>query len=382
VIPLLLILLATAAAAVLAYGTHPALAESARGLGTIMLTRRLEWPLITFALLLCVALLGLVIANRRRAWWLIGLAPVLALFVHRFSPLHGEKLYMLDEPAFVASTEQNFVADDAWVVGILFEDQAYALPLAALYRTPVVFITDYDKRMVLFWSPRANRAVPMQITREFKARDLEFVSTPADTILLFDRRLGQFIVALTGKTPQGEKPSGLGAAVPVVTTPYGLWRNVHPQTKVLQAYEAPDAPSGPVLPSDAGMLISGAPAETRIALLGTDPPVAVVADKVGADPQNITAGETRVLLLRDPHTHRIRAFDRRVEDLFPSFRLATKLSVPEASLADSDSNSLWNLSGKALTGDLKDKQLREITVEDNLYWGPMKTWYPKLVLLQ
>jgi hypothetical protein len=136
------------------------------------------------------------------------------------------------------------------------------------------------------------------------------------------------------------------------------------------------------MPSDAGMLISGALAETRIALLGTDPPVAIAADKVGADPQNITAGETRVLLLRDPHSRRIRAFDRRVDDLFPTFRLATKQSVPEASLADSDSNSLWNLSGKALTGDLKDKQLREITVEDNLYWGPMKYWFPKLVLLQ
>ena len=73
---------------------------------------------------------------------------------------------------------------------------------------------------------------------------------------------------------------------------------------------------------------------------------------------------------------------RKVDDLFPNFKIATKHNVPEASLSDSDSNSLWSISGKALTGDLKDRQLREITVEDNLYWGPMKYWYPELVLLQ
>ena len=51
----------------------------------ITLARRLQWPLIVLSMMACLGLIGLVITAKRRAWWLIGLAPVLALFAHRFA---------------------------------------------------------------------------------------------------------------------------------------------------------------------------------------------------------------------------------------------------------------------------------------------------------
>ena len=68
ILPILLLLLSTGAAALLALGTHPDLAYHAHGLACIMLTRRLEWPLVLLALLPCVGVLLLVISGKKRVW--------------------------------------------------------------------------------------------------------------------------------------------------------------------------------------------------------------------------------------------------------------------------------------------------------------------------
>jgi hypothetical protein len=380
-LPLLLIGLATGAAAIMAYGTHPSLAQHARGLEIIMATRRLEWPLITLALVLSIALLVLVISGRRRAWWLIGLAPILALFVHRFAPFHGPKLFILDSPRFVTAEQMPAMRDDAWIVGVVFADQPYALPYSMLYSTPVVFITDYDRRLLLMWSARANPAIAFTISREFKSRDLQIVTTPADTLLLFDRRLGQFIVALTGQTAQGERPTGINQQVPTTKTTWSNWRKLHPGTKLLCGYESRGAPAAPIRTSNPEQLIDGAPAGTVVVMVHALPPLAVPTESAGNDALNVMSGLTPILLLRDPSTQRMRAFERRVqEDLFPRFAARTNRRLPDAALVDGDSNSLWTLSGKAIDGPLKGAQLRELIVEEDLYWGPMKRWYPTLTL--
>src|SRR5689334_11792725 len=99
----------------MAYGTHPDWAQFEYGLPVIMLARRLQWPLVALSLILCIALIALVIAGKRRAWWLIGLAPVLALFMHRFTKGPAVQFAVLDEPAFVAAAQASFVGDEDYV---------------------------------------------------------------------------------------------------------------------------------------------------------------------------------------------------------------------------------------------------------------------------
>jgi len=382
-LPLLLIALATGAATIIAYGTHPGLASSpTRGLEYIMLARRLDWPLIVFSLALCMALLGLVISGRRRAWWLIGLAPVLALFVQRFAPSRGlDRLYILENPVFVDASQAR-LPDDAWIVGVVFEDQAYALPYAMLYSSPVVFITDYDKRMMLLWSGPANRAVAYTVTRDLKPRDLEIVSAPLDTLLLLNRRLGQFIVALTGMTVDGQKPVGLGQPLPTVKTTWSIWRRAQPATRLLHAYQHRDAPAAPLKPRAVRGMIDGLPSHTPVAVVATSPPLAIAPDSVTAGkPLNTLAGHTRLLLVRDPLTARLRGFDRQVnEDLFPTFVAQTDPRRRNVALVDSDSNSLWTIDGRCIDGPLAGQRLREIPVEQDVYWAVIKTWCPQLHL--
>src|SRR5687768_5152856 len=65
-LPIGLLLLAALPAAVVAYGTDPSWARVAAGLDVILLSRRLQWPMVALSLAACVALIGLVIAGRRR----------------------------------------------------------------------------------------------------------------------------------------------------------------------------------------------------------------------------------------------------------------------------------------------------------------------------
>ena len=51
-------------------------------------------------------------------------------------------------------------------------------------------------------------------------------------------------------------------------------------------------------------------------------------------------------------------------------------------MTDPDSNSWWTIDGKAIDGPLKGAQLKELPVEEDLYWGAMKFWYPQTLLVK
>src|SRR5205814_476482 len=161
------------------YGVSPALAQYSHGLQVIMLARRLQWPLVSLSIILCLVLLVLVISGKRRAWWLIGLGPVLALFAHRFATSAQNQFSVIENPPIVSIDEASFLHDDDWVVGVNFDDQAYAFPYAQLYATPVVIHTAREKRMMLMWSPLANFARAALVDRDLHARELDIVSMPA-----------------------------------------------------------------------------------------------------------------------------------------------------------------------------------------------------------
>lgn len=381
-LPLLLSLLATLAAAAMAYGTDPRWIEHPWGLGLIVLSRRLQWPLVAVALVLCLALLALVISGKRRAWWLIALAPVLALFVHRFMTAPTTRYAVLDEPAFVSAAEATHVRDDDQVVGVIFNDQPYAYPYAALWAAPVIVQSDRERRMLLIWSAYANAATPLEVSREMKARDLDIVCDPADSLLVYNARTGQFLVGLSGKTPKGDKPVGVEQMLLSTTQTWKQWRAAHPETRVL----------GPVVASSRGPTAPLAPrlatpnAKLPVTLMSHDnAQLAIRCDDIGAAPLNLRIGDTPVVVFRDRVTGRIRAFDRRLEpDLIPQFRLPRDAKQKEKGVAvvDSDTNTGWSARGVAVDGskDWRGKRLTAVDVREDVYLGPAQFWFRDLKL--
>lgn len=389
VLPLIVIGLDVFFAAIMAYGTHPNLAQFSHGLDLILISRRFQWLLVAAAMLLAIILIAMVVSAKRRAWWLIGLAPVLALFFHRFSTDSFRALEIIENPTFITAQQAGMIRDEDEVVGLIFADVAYAYPYAALFAGPVVIQSDHDRRMILFWSCFANRAQAFEITRELKGRDLEIVSMPANALLVYNSRLGQFINGLTGLTQPlgrqlGDKPAGVRDPIRTWKTSWSTWRSLHPQTLVLQSSRPlAHAPTAPVLPH---YKLPREPGESsnnlRIAMIQTLPPLALPENAIADKPLNLTAAGQTVLVYRDPRSGALRAFDRRIEqDLFLRFVLNTDTRRPKAFVVDTATNTAWNSDGTALDGTRKGAKLTPIPTDDSLYWPVMKYWYPDLSII-
>lgn len=390
-LPLIFITLATIASAIMAYGTHPNWAQYPQGLEIIVWSRKLQWPLIAFAILMCLGLLAMIVTGKRRAWWLIGLGPIVALFAHKFHLQPGAGLGVSDNPALVAADKAVFLADDTYVVGVVFEGQTYAFPYPSLFNSPAVVVQQRDKKFILLWSPYANRAVAVQVERDVRARDLEVVSTPANSTLLYNSRLGEFIVGVTGKNVSGQTPGGFRGSVPITKTTWSRWRTAYPQSQVMppRATRRPppfNPPARPILPRfPMPDVMSGLDPRTVIALVQTDKPAALLADTVTDVPTNLSLGETPVLLFRDGIGGAIRAYDRRIDqDLFVRLKPVRNPPRPGFVFKDDSTNSYWNRNAVALDGgpEIKGKKLVKLVVEEDLYWGVMKYWYRDLQLYQ
>ncbi|HEY8668693.1 MAG TPA: DUF3179 domain-containing (seleno)protein [Tepidisphaeraceae bacterium] len=384
ILPILIILIALLAAGWVAYGTVAGLGVYPQGVQWIVWSRTLQWPLVAVAIICSIALIGLVISGKRRAWWLIGLAPVLALFVHRFANSPMRNFAILDNPAFVGA-EVAAISDDDFVVGLVFANTPYAYPYSALYSNPVIIQSDQTKRMMLIWSAFANRAVAANIDREFRARELEIVSMPANALLLYDSRSGQFINGVTGARADGSKVIGFYGTLAVTKTTWKNWRALHPGSKALAVAPLPSAPAtpaAPILPVYPMKPQPGGAREMRIIFIPATQPAAIAEEQIGVAPLNLTAGDVPLLLFREKESGMLRAFDRRVDkDLIPRFRLNT--TRRPGLLIDADTNSTWSAGGVVVDGskEMKGRKLTAVAAEEELFWGVMKNWYPTLQLL-
>ena len=108
----------------------------------------------------------------------------------------------------------------------------------------------------------------------------------------------------------------------------------------------------------------------------------MLSASLSSAPLNLSADDTPVLAFRDPLTNVARAFRRKVDDLSPRFKLNRDSSRKDVLFIDTDTNSGWSAAGVAVEGkkEFRGRRLAPVPVEDELYWGVMKYWYPELQL--
>jgi hypothetical protein len=396
IFPLLLIFFAVFAAAAVAYGTDPAWAHLDHGLQMIVWSRRLQWPMVTLSIVLCVALMALAISGRRRVWWMIGLTPVMALFVHWFQASRPHNGAVVENPRFVEASHPSVAMGDGdWVVSVSFGDTTFAYPYAALFRSPVVLQSDHENWMVLLWSAYANRVLAFQSTHELKARDLELVSMPANAPLLYNGRLGQFVNAFTGQTLDGQRPASFGKPIRADKMTWRQWRDAYPNGKVWWPVRAPDGPKQPIAPAfaakgiqpvnrSAEALAAGAapaPVRRRVVVIGTTHPAAVLTDQLGPNPLNLKAdGEPFFVFRRDPSAPAQAFSGHFAEGIYSKFESKRDPKHPDAMFKDVDTETLWSAAGVGVGGnrEYRGKHLTSIPVDDGVDWEVLKYWYPEV----
>jgi hypothetical protein len=161
------------------------------------------------------------------------LAPILTLLGHRFAINPNNSFLINADPIFVSADQASFVAPDDSVVGIIDGPDAVAFPFASLYSRPLVVRDLQTQPMMLMWSPFANCASAYRIDRSIQSNELEIVSMPANALLAYNSRVGQFINGVTGLTPDGRVPAGFISRIPTIKTSWDRWVSAHPNTTVL-----------------------------------------------------------------------------------------------------------------------------------------------------
>ncbi len=382
-LPVLLIIPALLASAFLAYGTHPAWAQINHGVEVILWSRRLQWPLIATAVLFCMALLLVVISGKRKSWWLIALLPVLALFSHRF--ITGPKQpVVIEDPTFVSVSEAAFLKDSDAIIGVRFGDINCAFPYAMLFDSPVVVVSDRDRRMVLLYSPFANRMLAYNVTRDVKGSDLEIVSNPANATLVYNNRLGQFINSVTGLDPKGDVPKGFKTQLVTTKTSWITWKAMHADGRVMSRADS----AWQTNPRQAVMPVYPMPKSKpeysdfhKVCVVATTQPIVIPSESIGTQPLNLSVEQNPVAVFRDSNDHSVHAFGRKIsDDLVLKFSQTTDAAHPEAKLTDVDTATSWSITGAAVDGpkETKGKHLNAIAVDDGVYWGVLKFWLPQI----
>ena len=277
--------------------------------------------------------------------------------------------------------EAGLDLDDEFVVGFEFQDVAYALPYRSVYRTPIVQITDFDRRALVIFSPYANSATVLDVTREVRATDLEYHSAPDNSTLVYNRKYGEFIVGVTGATDTGAVPTGVRGRVDTRRVPLREWRRTHPESRLMMPTTA-DAglPGVPLMPRyEVKLADTSLPSETPVLLIHTTPPVAMLMGESFDEPALIQSGKLMLVLWTD--AGQTRCFVRSVdEDLFLTFE--PRVDGKRRRYVDAQTTSVWTPDGRCVEGLLKGKKLSEVRVEENVYWGVSKTWWPDLTLIR
>jgi hypothetical protein len=380
-LPLVLIILAILAALIVAYGTEPVWASlGPHGLDLIIWSRRLEWPAIVIALMLCAGLLFVVISAKRRIWWLIGLLPVLVLIYHRFTAGPARGLFCAGDPPFVSADTQPALASNSLVIGVIVNGQPIAFPCSQLFRAPVVVRTDREKPLVLFWSASANRALALLTDRDVRAEDLEIICSPDNALLVYNTRLGEFINGITGKTFKDQVPTGFHDSLPVLQTTWKAWETMHPDTQVMAIAPVAGDFSSPL--PERETLPGKDTDDRRITFIATTQPIALTGESITDKPLNLSIGKNALLVARI--AGQVRAFNRELPgELVPCFYPVTDAKHPAVAWIDSDTNSEWNTKGEWVTGptDMHGTALAPVLVADDLYLNEMRFWYPDLHLV-
>ncbi len=406
--------------AVVAVGADSTWGSHGWGLELIIWSRRLQWPLATFSVLLSLALLVWTIAARKRLLWLAGLGPVLGLALYRFGSAPILQFAAIENPPAFSASDQQVLNPAHTVVGLTVAGQPYAYSLGLLYRRPIVLQTEVDRKALLFWCADANRATAFLVDRSVRAEDFEIVSFPAGAMIVLHHPSGRFFNALTNEALDGkpERPW----AKPLVTYkgPLSQLLASNPQTKVCPPLDLPGVipmgeiqpryalPVGP--PSSRNTMVAAGwgavrleaggavdPSIVRVVLLGTSPPIALVPQDISDRPMNIPGegGRPAVVVFRNIRTGKVSAFKRGLTSELPGAggegAEALFASTPGAdggpdsfALVDVTTGATWTRDGiaRSTAATRLTARLSPITVEENIHWPVMHYWVPAARLIR
>ncbi len=288
----------------------------------------------------------------------------------------------IDMPRFITKDEgDKFLKDSDLVLGLLLDGEARAYPRMILVWHEIVNDKVNGKPVLITYCPLCYTGAVF--VRTVNGEEVEFgVSGKLynSDLVMYDRKTDTYWSQVLGQAIVGELAGMKLERIQVDTLEWGVWKKLHPNTKVLST----DTGHGRAYGRDPyGGYYSSRdiifPLENEDNRLH---PKAIVygielAGKAKAYPDtelakviivNDIVGNKPILATRDPTTKIVRLFERTVGDNILEFEMRN------GRVFDKQTNSEWTFDGIAVSGKLAGTQLNSIIAPAHFWfaWAAFK----------
>ena len=209
--------------------------------------------------------------------------------------------------------------------------------------------------------------------------------------IMRDEETGSWWQQITGEAIQGPlKGQHLRSVIHDELT-LGLWKQENPQGRVLKPDEAIER-AGKYAPADWEVRMLKVPVATTTLDKTLEPRTLVVGIKlnnasraypfdavVRQSPIIDDLGDRPIMIVLGEDKKSVRAFERSVDGR--KLELFVKPNESPMRLADAETGSEWDFTGKAIAGPLKGKQLPKLYALND-YWFDWKTYNPNTTIYQ
>lgn len=230
--------------------------------------------------------------------------------------------------------------------------------------------------------------------RRINGEVLDFGNTSAlyeNSLVMFDHQTGSYWVQVSGEAIVGEMTGAKLDLLPSVTMPWGEWRTLHPETRVLSReqsvrgdysylqdvfrnYDAVINAGETTAPLSVGRVDRVLRLADLVLTVGADGREKVYAlSLIGDGAVNDTIGTVPVVVFsRSTGPHGV-AYSRVHDGQELTFTVSGASS--EKDFVDAETGSVWNLAGTSIAGPLEGAQL-EILPARRAFWFAVSILLP------
>ena len=291
----------------------------------------------------------------------------------------------IDEPIFVKSSEANFVSDDDLVIGVNYQGEIKAYPLFIMTWHEIVNDHFGDVPVAVTYCPLC--FTNQVFDRTIDGKEVEFGTSGKlynSNLVMYDRLTGSYWSQVLGLAIKRELTGRELEKIPFDVIRWNDWKALYPDTLALTTDTGHTRPynSDPYSDyfKDPRVLFPVDNRDDRIpekeVILGFEnngiykayrlsdvESKKIVNDKIGD--QNIVIVSTIPYLAR--------AFDSNVNGKTLEFE------IREDKITDIQTDSVWNIEGVAIFGELKDSKLNRMTYDPG-FWFEWVAFHPETEL--
>lgn len=287
-------------------------------------------------------------------------------------------------PRYGAAGELPWLEDEDLVVGYLADGAAYAYPVKVLNFRELVNDEIAGAPVVVTYCPLCGSGVVYD--RRVAGRTLLFGNTSAlyeSDLVMFDHQTGSYWFQVAGDAIVGELAGTRLRALPSATVAWGVWRRLHPDTRLLvgdgderfgQRYAA-DPFLGytdrldregdfPFPVSEDRLDRRLPPGEVVVAVEAGGAEKAYPVRLLGRAAVNDVVGGRAVLVVSGAEGAVAFAFGRQVRGKTLTFEVAD-----DGALRDRDTGTRWDDAGRALAGRLRGAKLVPLPLRRALWFS-------------